>query len=43
MIAATNARLRVTQTTRETLGRGLFEVFRDHPDDPSALELFRAH
>src|ERR1700761_2159584 len=36
MVAATNARLRATHTTRETLGRGLFEVFPDNPDDPSA-------
>jgi signal transduction histidine kinase/DNA-binding response OmpR family regulator len=36
MIAATDARLSVTHTTRDTLGRGLFEVFPDNPDDPSA-------
>jgi signal transduction histidine kinase len=37
MVAATDARLRVTHTTREeTLGRGLFELFPDNPDDPSA-------
>lgn len=36
MVAATNARLRVTHTTRETLGRGLFEVFPDNPADPGA-------
>jgi signal transduction histidine kinase/DNA-binding response OmpR family regulator len=36
MVAATNARLRVTHTTRETLGRGLFEVFPDNPADPTA-------
>jgi signal transduction histidine kinase/DNA-binding response OmpR family regulator len=36
MVAATNARLRATHTTRETLGRGLFEVFPDNPADPTA-------
>jgi signal transduction histidine kinase len=36
MVAATEARLRVTHTTRETLGRGLFEVFPDNPDDRDA-------
>jgi len=36
MVAATNARLCITHTTRETLGRGLFEVFPDNPDDPAA-------
>src|ERR1700755_1638603 len=37
MVAATDARLRATHTTREdTLGRGLFEVFPDNPDDPAA-------
>jgi signal transduction histidine kinase len=36
MIAATNARLLATHTTRETFGRGLFEVFPDNPDDPGA-------
>src|SRR6185437_3041766 len=36
MVAATNARLRVTHTTAETLGRGLFEVFTDNPADPGA-------
>jgi signal transduction histidine kinase len=36
MVAATNARLEVTHTARDTLGRGLFEVFPDNPDDPSA-------
>src|SRR5579872_1943418 len=36
MIAATNARWRATHTTAETLGRGLFEVFPDNPDDPTA-------
>jgi signal transduction histidine kinase len=37
MVAATEARLRVTHATREqTLGRGLFEMFPDNPDDPAA-------
>ncbi len=36
MVAATDARLSVTHTTRDTVGRGLFEVFPDNPDDPSA-------
>jgi signal transduction histidine kinase len=37
MVAATDTRLAVTQTTRqETLGRGLFEVFPDNPNDPGA-------
>ena len=36
MVAATNARLRATHTTRDTLGRGLFEVFPDNPADPAA-------
>jgi signal transduction histidine kinase len=36
MVAATNARWRATHTTSETLGRGLFEVFPDNPDDPNA-------
>jgi signal transduction histidine kinase len=37
MVAATEARLLATHTTREaTMGRGLFEVFPDNPDDPNA-------
>jgi signal transduction histidine kinase len=37
MVAATDSRLAVTHTTREgTLGRGLFEVFPDNPDDSAA-------
>ncbi len=37
MVAATEARLHVTHTTREqTIGRGLFEIFPDNPDDPNA-------
>ena len=35
MVAATEARFRATHTTRETIGRGLFEVFPDNPDDTS--------
>ncbi len=37
MVAATEARLSATHTTREqTIGRGLFELFPDNPDDPAA-------
>ena len=37
MVAATQARLAATHATRErTLGRGLFEMFPDNPDDPDA-------
>ncbi|HEX2584189.1 MAG TPA: hypothetical protein VHL14_03590, partial [Steroidobacteraceae bacterium] len=37
MVAATRARLLATQTSREgTIGKGLFEVFPDNPDDNSA-------
>jgi diguanylate cyclase (GGDEF)-like protein len=36
MVAATGARWRATHTAPDTLGRGLFEVFPDNPDDPSA-------
>lgn len=37
MVAATDARLAATHTTREgTLGRGLFEIFPDNPDDVDA-------
>ncbi|HEX2583761.1 MAG TPA: PAS domain-containing sensor histidine kinase, partial [Steroidobacteraceae bacterium] len=37
MVAATRSRLQVTQATREqTIGKGLFEVFPDNPDDNSA-------
>jgi signal transduction histidine kinase len=36
MVAATEARFRATHTTRETLGRGLFEIFPDNPDDTEA-------
>jgi signal transduction histidine kinase len=37
MVAATRARLRATHTTlEETIGRGLFELFPDNPDDPAA-------
>ncbi len=36
IVAATEARLAVTHTTRDQQGRGLFEVFPDNPDDPAA-------
>jgi signal transduction histidine kinase len=37
MVAATKQRLIATHTTKEQiLGRGLFELFPDNPDDPSA-------
>src|SRR5262245_46999367 len=37
MVAATESRLAATHVTREqTIGRGLFEVFPDNPDDPAA-------
>jgi len=36
MVAATDARLRATHTTRDIIGRGLFELFPDNPDDPRA-------
>ncbi|HEX2878735.1 MAG TPA: ATP-binding protein, partial [Polyangiaceae bacterium] len=37
MVAATDVRLLATHTTREqTIGRSLFELFPDNPDDPSA-------
>src|SRR4051812_28531893 len=37
MVAATEARLQATHTTREaTLGHGLFEIFPDNPDDAQA-------
>ncbi len=37
MVAASDARLKATMTTREaTLGRNLFDLFPDNPDDPAA-------
>jgi len=37
MVGATRARLEATSTTREQImGRGLFELFPDNPDDPAA-------
>jgi len=36
MVAATEARLAATHSTRESLGQGLFELFPDNPDDPGA-------
>src|ERR671923_543721 len=37
IVAASDAYLRATMTVREEiLGRGIFEVFPDNPDDPAA-------
>jgi signal transduction histidine kinase len=36
MVAATESRLAATHTRRDTIGRGLFEIFPDNPDDPDA-------
>jgi diguanylate cyclase (GGDEF)-like protein len=36
IVGATNSRLRATHSTPESFGRGLFEVFPDNPDDPTA-------
>lgn len=37
IVAANESRLRATLTRREDIiGRGLFEVFPDNPDDPGA-------
>ena len=36
MVAGTDARFRATHTSQETLGLGLFELFPDNPDDPTA-------
>jgi signal transduction histidine kinase len=36
MVAATDARLAATHTTRDTLGKPLFEIFPDNPDDSAA-------
>src|SRR5215470_17881644 len=37
MVAANEARLQATMTTRDAvIGRNLFEVFPDNPDDPAA-------
>jgi signal transduction histidine kinase len=37
MVAATRARFAATHTTPvQTIGRGLFEIFPDNPDDPAA-------
>ncbi len=36
MVAATNARFAATHTNQDTIGRGLFELFPDNPDDPAA-------
>jgi signal transduction histidine kinase len=36
MVAATKARFAATHTTPDTIGRGLFDLFPDNPDDPAA-------
>jgi PAS domain-containing protein len=36
IVAASDGYLRATMTTREVIGRHLFEVFPDNPDDPAA-------
>ncbi len=36
IVGATEVRLRETHTTRDSIGRGLFELFPDNPDDPDA-------
>jgi signal transduction histidine kinase/DNA-binding response OmpR family regulator len=36
MVGGTDARFEATHTTRDTLGKGLFEVFPDNPDDQGA-------
>jgi signal transduction histidine kinase len=36
IVAATRARLVATHTDRDQIGKGLFEVFPDNPDDPAA-------
>src|SRR5580765_5035652 len=36
IVGATRARLLATHTTPDQFGRGLFELFPDNPDDPSA-------
>ncbi|MFL5270747.1 MAG: PAS domain-containing protein, partial [Anaeromyxobacteraceae bacterium] len=36
IIAASDAYLRVTKTTRDIIGRGIFDVFPDDPDDPGS-------
>ena len=36
MVAATRSRFAATGTDVDSLGKGLFEVFPDNPDDPSA-------
>ncbi|MBX3205670.1 MAG: response regulator [Labilithrix sp.] len=36
MVAATKARFAATHTTPDTIGRGLFELFPDNPEDPAA-------
>jgi signal transduction histidine kinase len=36
IVGATRSRLLATHTSREQVGRGLFEMFPDNPEDPSA-------
>lgn len=36
MVAATKARFDATHTSPDTIGRGIFELFPDNPDDPAA-------
>ncbi len=36
MVAATRARFEATHMTQDMLGKGLFEIFPDNPDDPQA-------
>ncbi len=36
IVAASDSRLAMTLTTRDTIGKSLFEVFPDNPDDPAA-------
>jgi signal transduction histidine kinase len=41
IVAVSDAYLRATMTTRDSiLGRGIFEVFPDNPDDPQATGVF---
>jgi PAS domain S-box-containing protein len=36
IVAVSEAYLRATKTTRDIVGRGIFEVFPDNPDDPAS-------
>jgi hypothetical protein len=43
MVAATRARYAATHTTAEqTIGRGLFELFPDNPDDAAATGMAKS-